>query len=204
MKRKSLLLLGVIFGLLCGSGLAQEIPEGFRLYKVKQGDVLGKIAPREQWDLIKRVNRIDEYHLIIGKKILVPTDWAKAKRFLPIPQFIEASQTTAKAVHIFLDRQYFGAYEKGNLAFWGPISSGMADYRTSKGSFKTLWKRRLYYSEKYEAEMPYAICYSNSGYFLHAQALPGRPSSHGCVRLLDEDAKKLFEWIKKGDVVMVE
>jgi ATP-dependent protease ClpP protease subunit len=50
---------------------AQVIPEGFIEYKIKEGDVLEKIAPHEHWNLIRKVNRIDDRHLIIGKKILL-------------------------------------------------------------------------------------------------------------------------------------
>lgn len=204
MKRKRLILPGIIFLFFCSICLAQEIPEGFYLYQVKPGDVLSKIAPREQWDIIKRINHIDEYHLIIGKKILMPIDLEKASRFLPVPEFIGDSKNVAKAVYIFLGSQYFATYENGQLIFWGPISSGKADYRTLKGKFKVLWRSRNYYSKKYDTEMPFAVCFSNQGYFLHAQSLPGRPASHGCVRLLHEDAKKLFEWVKKGDLVIID
>jgi len=35
---------------------------------------------------------------------------------------------------------------------------------------------------------------SKRGLGLHQYALPGRPASHGCVRLLLADAKWLFHW----------
>jgi lipoprotein-anchoring transpeptidase ErfK/SrfK len=180
---------------------ADSSPPGFREYKIQKGDLLGKIAPREHWDLIRRVNRIDEFHLIAGKKILVPHDVELAKNWIPVPGNIDPS--SEREVVIFLESQYFGAYENGNLVYWGPISSGKSGNCTPSGKFKVLWKSKDYWSRKYDAEMPFAICISNSGYFMHAQALPGRRASHGCIRLLEKDAQKLFEWTKKGDLVTI-
>ncbi len=48
--------------------------------------------------------------------------------------------------------------------------------------------------------MPFSINF-NKGYFLHQQSMPGFPASHGCVRLLEVDAQRLFNWIRLGDPV---
>ncbi|PIP26226.1 MAG: L,D-transpeptidase [Candidatus Moranbacteria bacterium CG06_land_8_20_14_3_00_40_12] len=178
-------------------------PEGFREYEVKKGDTFSKIAPREHWDIIKQINRIDESHLIIGKKIFLPTDWELAKKFAPVPKYLAQDDKWEKALFVFLDSQYFGAYENGQLVFWGPISSGSKEHTTPRGVFKVLWKTPFYRSKKYNADMPFAVNISDGGIFLHQQALPGRPASHGCVRLLESDAKKIFYWVKKNDPVIL-
>jgi len=180
----------------------QEAPEGFSLYKVKSRDTLEKIAPRQHWDLILRVNRIDERHLPAGRNILLPVS-EKAEMFCPVSKGYAELASFTRALVVFLDLQYFGAYENGALVFWGPISSGTKNNGTPKGNFKVLWKTRYYRSKKYEAEMPFAINFSKEGYFFHSQSLPGRPASHGCIRLLKRDAKKIFEWIKKDDEVII-
>lgn len=51
---------------------AMTSPEGFIVYEIQRGDTLTKIASRKFLDAIKRTNRIDEKHLAIGKKILIP------------------------------------------------------------------------------------------------------------------------------------
>lgn len=185
------------------TSFAQAIPEGFIEYKIKKGDVLEKIAPREHWNLIQKVNRIDERHLIIGKKILLPVDLKRASDFLPIPKFIEQKRLNQRCLYVFLDTQYFGAYEDGKLVFWGPISSGKKDTSTPAGKFSVMWKSKFYRSRKFDADMPFAVNISHVGYFLHEQSLPGRPASHGCIRLLHEDAKKIYAWIKKNDPVII-
>ena len=178
-------------------------PEGFVVYQVKQGDALNKIAPCEHWDLIKRINKIDENHLPAGKNIFIPVDLEKAITFLPIPQSIEEAKNKVRSLYVFLDSQYFGAYENGNLSFWGPISSGKKNTGTPKGNFRVNWKTKNYNSKKYDATMPFAINISDDGLFIHEQALPGKPASHGCVRLLREDAKKIYSWIEKNDPVII-
>jgi len=183
---------------------AEEIPDGFVFHKVKAGDTLSKIAPPEHWDIIKRVNRIDEAHLIIGKKILIPSDWEKAKKFLPVPQFLKEARKSERAVYIFLDKQYFGAYQNGRLVFWGPISSGNQKKPSPKGAFKVILKQKKRKSKEVPgANMPYSVQFSERGHILHAQSMPGRPASHGCIRLLMLDAIKLFNWIQTNDPVIL-
>ena len=58
-------------------------------------------------------------------------------------------------------------------------------------------------SKKYDVPMPYAVNFSPKGYFMHQQSLPGRPASHGCIRLRRSDAKLIFEWLKKGDPIIL-
>ena len=86
-----------------------EIPKGFTLYFVKQNDTLSKIAPEEHWDIIKRINRIDEKHLPVQKNILIPTDITLAKSYLPVSS-VYTIQETERFVVIYTDIQYFGVY----------------------------------------------------------------------------------------------
>lgn len=181
---------------------ADQIPPGFREHKIRQGDLLGKIAPQEHWDMIRKANRLDEFHLVPGRKLLLPHDVELAKNWTPVPEKIDGA-CPEREVRVFLDSQFFGAYENGRLVHWGPISSGRPGYRTPTGKFQMIWKAKDYYSKKYAADMPFAINFSAAGYFMHAQAMPGRPASHGCIRLLKSDAKKLFDWIRRKDTITI-
>lgn len=180
-----------------------EIPDGFREYEVRAGDNLFRIAPRDNWDIIKKVNRIDEAHLIIGKKIFLPYNLEEAKKFVPVPQYMGRAQKFRKAIFVFLDLQYFGAYENGRLIFWGPICSGSKEKSTPKGFFNVRWKKKFHHSKKYDADMPFAVNISNNGIFLHQQSLPGRPVSHGCIRLLETDAKIIYKWVRINDPIIL-
>ena len=185
------------------SVFGKEIPDGFSEYIIKSGDSLKKIAPEAQWDIIMRVNKMDFHRLHPGKMILIPTDPNIIPDFFPVPKFIEEAKEHSRSVHVFLDIQYFGAYENGGLVFWGPISSGKSKYGTPRGIFNISWKSKNYYSRKYKAKMPFALNLSGSAIFFHQQLLPGFPASHGCLRLLRSDAEKLFHWTKKDDFVYI-
>ena len=176
--------------------------EGFSYYQVKKGDTLWKIAPPEYWTLIKKINRIDEKHLPQNKKILIPQNFEKASRYIPVAEEIEQVKTFQLAIFFFLKDQYFGTYEYGRLIYWGAISSGK-NGSTPTGLFKVKWKAIDYYSKEYDAAMPFAVNFSEAGYFFHQQSLPGKPASHGCVRLIMEDAKALFHWSRKNDLVII-
>ena len=205
MKKISIVFfVGIFCYFLVGASFAKDVPEGFEIYKITKGDSLGKIAPNEHHELIMKVNKFDRRHLPVGKKILIPTDFEKAVEFTPVPKYCEETSDSERSVHIFLDTQYFGAYENGRLVFWGPISSGKGGRGTRPGKFEATSKELMHRSRLYNnAPMPFSVNLSGTNYFLHQQDLPGYPASHGCIRLLREDAKKIYDWIKKNDPVII-
>lgn len=84
-----------------------------------------------------------------------------------------------------------------------PISSGRKGYPTPKGEFVVTNKHRHWTSTIYGAPMPYYLRLSCRAFGLHAGHLPGYPASHGCIRLHKNDAKKLFERVPVGTVVVI-
>ncbi len=181
---------------------APSIPAGFVKRVIKKGETLAKICNTDSTSriLFMKVNRLDERHFPTGKEVLVPVDVGKAMLYSPVPATI-ADSRGGREIKIFLDAQYFGAYEGGKLLFWGPVSSGKKQKPTPPGKFFVNYKERFRRSLKYEnAPMPFSINF-NKGYFMHQQSLPGRPASHGCVRLLLVDAERLFFWLQRSDPV---
>ena len=51
--------------------------------------------------------------------------------------------------------------------------------------------------------MPYMQRLDQYGIALHAGMIPGRPASHGCVRLPSAFAAKLFSMTQIGDRVVI-
>lgn len=179
-------------------------PEGFDLITLEKAESLAKLCEQNVAceTIFMKVNRIDRRHISAGKSILLPVDTEKAAEYVPVPQQISDSRSL-REVRVFLNEQYFGAYENGTLLFWGPISSGTKSHPTWPGEFVVNYKQRHKRSIKYNnAPMPYSINYDGP-YFIHQQSLPGHPASHGCVRLLEADAKRLFSWVRNGDAVTV-
>jgi lipoprotein-anchoring transpeptidase ErfK/SrfK len=94
--------------------------------------------------------------------------------------------------------------------------SGDSSHPTPKGQFTINRKNHPYVSRTYHVPMNYALFFTNSGVALHQYHGPapwwllraGRTvtnavGSHGCVRLQEEDARKLFNWATIGTCVEV-
>lgn len=181
-----------------------SVPEGFISQKLRKSESLSKYCGKDSLCQViyMKVNRIDRQYIPAGRSVLLPVDVQKAAQYIPVPEFLTDSRGE-REIRVFLARQYFGAYEKGKLLFWGPVSSGRKTYATPPGKFFVNYKQRHKRSIKYDnAPMPYSINYYG-GYFMHQQSLPGYPASHGCVRLLMTDAEKLFNWVRVRDAVTV-
>jgi hypothetical protein len=83
-------------------------------------------------------------------------------------------------------------------------STGKNGYNTPTGVFTVLQKDKNHLSKTYNnAPMPYTERLTWDGVALHAGALPGYPSSHGCVHLPSEFARLLFEASQMGMTVVV-
>lgn len=101
-----------------------------------------------------------------------------------------------KALVVHQPSQTFGGYEHGRLVRWGPISSGREGHQTPSGLFHLNWKSPGRHSTV-DADwyMPLYFNFHNErGLAFHQFTLPGRPASHACVRLLERDARWLYDW----------
>ena len=84
------------------------------------------------------------------------------------------------------------------------VSTGRPGHTTPTGSFEILQKRREHYSNLYNnAPMPFMQRLTWDGIALHAGQIPGRPASHGCVRLPLEFARLLFGATQMGGRVHI-
>lgn len=175
--------------------------------KAKRHDTWAKLFPdtTEQY-IIRRVNRMN-IELRPGLTIAIPKNLRKNDplAFAPFPSNIKPLDRTV--VMIDLDQQAFGAYDaSGKLVHWGPVSGGQ-DYcpdigrpcHSPAGIFYVQYKEGPdCFSSKYPipdggSPMPYCMHF-HGGYAMHGGVLPGYNASHGCVRMLTEDA----EWLNKN------
>jgi len=109
--------------------------------------------------------------------------------------------TDAEVTRIVVDlsKQMAYAYADGELIAVSTISSGNEKHLTPIGIFPILEKKRMHRSKKYDdAPMPYMQRLDQYGIALHAGNLPGHPASHGCIRLPNAFAAKLFAATKVG------
>lgn len=105
-------------------------------------------------------------------------------------------------VSIPLQRAY--VYRGGALIGVTTVSTGKPGHRTPTGKFDILQKHARHFSNKYNnAPMPFMQRLTWDGIALHAGQIPGRPASHGCVRLPLDFARNLFGVTRVGASVHI-
>ena len=143
-----------------------------------------------------RVSRIDLQHVSKGDTIVVP-DKTDSLLLSPYPAEIPAARPIGKLLLVSLRVQAFGAYDYGRLTRWGPTSTGRQDKPTPAGLYFANWKSK---ERKSTIDDDWILKWavnldSAEGIALHEYGLPGRPASHSCVRLAEEDAEWLYSWV---------
>jgi lipoprotein-anchoring transpeptidase ErfK/SrfK len=85
--------------------------------------------------------------------------------------------------------QSFAAYDSGRLVHWGPVSTGGARAPTATGLYHVNWKLPEHRSTvDLTWFMRWCVNIDNQqGTAIHQYALPGRPESHCCIRLAEDD-----------------
>jgi L,D-transpeptidase catalytic domain len=100
--------------------------------------------------------------------------------------------------------QRISVYDDGSLIARSSVSTGVQGHPTPVGVFsvigKELWHRSNIYSA---APMPYMQRITWSGIALHAGVLPGHPASHGCIRLANDFAIRLWHLTTRGTRVII-
>ena len=116
----------------------------------------------------------------------------------------EAASSGAPRVIVSLDDQMAYLYRGDELVAVSTISSGKPGNDTPMGIFPIKEKKVMHRSRKYDnAPMPHMQRLDDYGIALHAGHLPGRPASHGCVRVPAPFAAKLFQVTKIGTTVLI-
>ena len=173
------------------------------------------------WIKVARFNRIDRRHVYPGVTIKVPDNIADIRTYTPLPHFYQPAAHHEKYILVDITEQWLGAYEHGKLVFSAPAATGKATTETPTGMFQISTRHlnhtsSLYKTANDEEQYPmdnalrFHIGADNVSYWLHARDLPGRPASHGCIGLFDEemqlrvfgtpqkpvlkDSQKLYNW----------
>jgi hypothetical protein len=150
------------------------------------------------WIWVARFNRIDRRHVYPGMTIKVPEQMADIRGYTPLPRQYEPARGHAKYILVDISEQWLGAYESGRLVFSAPAATGKAGTETPTGMFRIDARHLTHTSSLYktandEEQYPmdnalrFYIGPDNVSYWIHARDLPGRPASHGCIGLFDEE-----------------
>lgn len=180
----------------------------------------------DNWVSVARFNRLDRRHAYPGVTIKVPENIEDIKDYTPLPLQYEPAASHPRYILINVTEQWLGAYEFGILKFSMPAATGVREHLTPTGMFCIDAQHRSHTSSMYKTErgdsqypMDYAIRFyvdpDNVAFWIHARDLPGRPASHGCIGIFDEemqnrvygvpekpvlnDARKLYEWVLGPD-----
>jgi hypothetical protein len=106
---------------------------------------------------------------------------------------------------VALDAQRITVYDhSGRMIQRSPVSTGTTGYETPAGIFSVVQKKVDHTSNLYEdGRMPFMQRITWTGIALHAGVLPGRPASHGCVRMPADFAQRLFDLTDVGMRVII-
>ncbi|OFW05179.1 MAG: hypothetical protein A3I61_10475 [Acidobacteria bacterium RIFCSPLOWO2_02_FULL_68_18] len=159
------------------------------------GDLARFTAPQRA--ILEKLNRADVAHLPRQEFMVVPLVWhGDDLPYSPFPLTYAAAAHLPKLLVVDQPAQAFAAYEGGRLVRWGPVSTGRSGFATPSGWFNLNWRSRGRHSTvNPEWYMEWYFNFENArGLALHANALPGHPSSHACIRLLARDAIWVHQW----------
>lgn len=188
---------------------------------------------REAWGGSARraeVRKIKEYqaaHVDFRNQ----TGWRK--RTYRQPELLAQATAQNSAVKISLQEQRGFLLVGGAIAMDFPVATGRSTHPTPCGAFKVLDKKEDYSSNLYGriiaetgetlvadadtrtdvvpegahfegSRMPYWMRITPTGIGLHVGYVPGRPASHGCIRLKKDAATELFRIVKIGTPVTID
>ena len=122
----------------------------------------------------------------------------------PIESIASRSAGEPVMAIVSLRDQRITVYDAKGWILRAPVSSGQKGRETPAGIFSVIQKVEEHYSNLYDdAFMPHMQRITWSGIALHGGVLPGRPASHGCIRLPFDFAERLFDETTMGMRVIV-
>lgn len=149
------------------------------------------------------VNRTDATNFKKMDSIVIPDDLSGDIEFyLPFPVTVSALKDINKIVFFSYPTQTFAAYEKGELVYTGPTNMGREKDKTPTGLFFTNWKAEettSTFDDEWELRWNFNI-ENKLGVGWHQYTLPGYPASHSCLRLQEQDARKLYDWADQWEL----
>lgn len=157
--------------------------------------------------LVELLNRLLLQHSDIGDTLVVPEKFELDFRaYAPFPRYYPGARDFDKLFIIHKTIQAWAAYEYGQLSRWGIVNTGSAESPTPTGRYNFNWKEDYRVSSLSPPDEPWEMYWvfnfhNARGIHIHQYAMPtGGPTSHGCVRLVDADARWIYEWAEPWKV----
>ncbi len=187
--------------ILAGQGAAAAAARGwsrahsFRLVDPRSWGGMAALDPA-QVETVLKLNRVDARHAA-RVPLVVPDSIGDELAYAPFPATVPALVAVPKFLAVSRRVQAVAAYEYGRLVRWGPVSTGRQATPTDPGLFFTNWKSRRTVSTDDPSWILdwYVNIIALKGVAFHEYELPGHPASHGCIRLLETDARWIYSWV---------
>lgn len=113
-----------------------------------------------------------------------------------------SARRAGKRVEIYRDRGVLLMVEKGEVVRAVHTSTGAGE-ATPAGSFRVYVKALMSWSIPFKVWMPFAA-YFRGGLATHQSPdVPSYPASHGCVRLPEGEAERVYHFVDVGTPVVV-
>jgi hypothetical protein len=136
-----------------------------------------------------------------GRQVAPMPKQFKAGDYVWYPQI---SPVGPVVIVVSIPEQQLFVFRNGVRIGRSTVSTGAPGHNTPTGVFTVLEKNATHESSIYKgAEMPHMQRLTWGGVAMHAGLLPGYPASHGCVRLPEDFAAKLYEVTHVGTTVII-
>ena len=151
----------------------------------------------QQLRTIVALNRVDLKTFVSVDTLLIPDQFDDDfLAYSPFPYTLSSAKDIHKLAVFSYPIQAYGLYENGELVKWGPSSMGSKQHLTPEGLYFCNWKGEEVIStfdDEWVLKWNFNI-QNEEGIGWHQYELPGHPASHSCLRLLEADAKWMYEW----------
>ncbi len=152
--------------------------------------------------VVEMINRRMMQTYTVGDTIIYPTQFeVDFRAYSPFPRYYAGGREFDKLFIMDKTIQAFAAYEYGELMRWGIINTGNPEETpTPYGRYNFNWREEYRVSSESPEDEPWEMYWvmnfhSAKGMHVHQYEMPtGGPMSHGCVRLVDADAKWIYDW----------
>jgi len=156
---------------------------------------------RERAKVVELLNRKLLVNAQIGDTLVVPEVFeVDFRAYSPFPRYYPGARDFEKLFIIHKSVQAWAAYEYGQLVRWGIVNTGSEETPTPTGRYNFNWKEEYRVSSLSPPDEPWEMYWvfnfhNERGIHIHQYPMPtGGPTSHGCVRLVDTDAKWIYDW----------
>ena len=155
-----------------------------------------KFGTEDQYKILA-INRIDIANIKRADTLIIPDKiLGNFIDYSPFPLSLSKLNDVDKIVFFSYATQSFAAYEKGKLVYSGPTSMGTKIHPTPTGLYFANWKAEETIStvdDEWKLKWNFNV-ENKEGIGWHQYAMPGYPASHSCLRMLETDAKWMYEW----------